>query len=404
MSTESPIFNPYALKHWPTHFGFAIARLIALLPYPVLYRIGEWLGVLMYKLAKQRTRIARINIQKCFPDLDSNQQELLVKENMLSTGIGMLETAMLWFGPPRKWDEMVEIEGLEHLEEAKNQGKGGLLLAFHLTTLEIGGSLLGLQFPIAALYRKNEKPLIEKAMTKGRSRFVHPIPREATRDMMKWIKNNGFVWYAADQDYGRRQSIFVPFFNIPTATITATTRFAKLTKAPVIPMTQERIGRGKKIKVTIHSPLDNIGQDEIKDASAINDFLEKYLDNHKADYLWVHRRFKTRPNEDDASFYPKKINLRPITPDRYKVVMESAIEQIDKNGLPYRLVNNHQIIYFIYRKKGVFKYFNKELKNFIEQHYSETHNNEVYQYQGMARYCEHKNCDLVYLEKVIECE
>lgn len=353
----------------------------------------------MYKLARSRTHTARINIQRCFPKLSAEDQELLVRQNLFSTGIGMLETAMLWFGPERNWSEITEIEGLEHLESAKQQGKGGLLLAFHLTSLEIGGCLLGKQFPIAALYRRNEHAYIEKQMTEGRKRFVHPIARENTREMVRWIKKNGFVWYAADQDYGRRQSIFVPFFNIPTATITATTRFVKLTGAPVLPMTQERID-GRKLRITLHPPLQGMGKDAEQDALTINQFLESYLAEHPAEYLWVHRRFKTRPNESDPSFYPKKMRARPVTPLRYKDIIDAAewIEQ-DHNDRPHRLKIGDSIIYFIYRDSMLPGNLKKKTRKFIQRHRNEHYDDAEYKFNGFVRPCSFKQCNLVYLEK-----
>ncbi len=353
----------------------------------------------MYKLARSRTETARINIKRCYPELSSEQQEQLVRQNLISTGIGMLETAMLWFGPERDWSQITEIVGLEHLEQAKQQGNGGLLLAFHLTSLEIGGCLLGKHFPIAALYRRNEHAYIETKMTDGRSRFVQPIARENTREMVRWIKKNGFVWYAADQDYGRKQSIFVPFFNIPTATITATTRFVKLTGAPVIPMTQERID-GKKIRITLHPPLQDMGQDAEQDALTINQFLENYLTKHPAEYLWVHRRFKTRPNESDTSFYPKKMRARPVTPLRYKDIIEGAewIENDSKNR-PRRLLIGDSIIYFVYRDSTLHGSLKSKTKRLTQQHDKEVYEGFEYRFQGLVRPCSFKQCNLVYLEK-----
>jgi KDO2-lipid IV(A) lauroyltransferase len=374
-------------------------KLIARLPYPTLVRLGKAFGGLMYKLARSRTATARINIQRCFPQLSPQQQEQLVRDNLYSTGVGMLETAMLWFGPERDWAEMTEIVGLEHLQQAKQQGKGGLLLAFHLTSLEIGGCLLGKQFPIAALYRRNEHSYIESMMTQGRRRFVHPIPRENTREMVRWIKNNGFVWYAADQDYGRRQSIFVPFFNIPTATITATTRFVKLTGAPVIPMTQERIA-GHKVRVRLHPPLKDMGRDERQDALTINQFLENYLKQHPTEYLWVHRRFKTRPSESDPSFYPKKMRARPVTPLRYKDILDAAEwVEYDQQQRPYRLKQGPNIIYFIYGRNLWPGQLKRQVTRFIQSHPQDEFQGSLYKYNGLIRPCTFKACKLIYFEQ-----
>ncbi len=387
----------YALRYWPTHVMFFMIRMIAWLPYPILFHLGNFLGWCMFHTAKHRVDIARKNIQLCFPRLNTQQQETLVANNLKSTGIGMLETAMLWFGPQRRWQHLFEIDGLEHYQAAKEQGKGGLLLSFHLTSLEVGGSLLGTQIPFAALYRKNQNQLIEHAMTQGRKRFVHPIERESTREMIRWIKDNGFVWYAADQDYGRQQSIFVPFFNIPTATITATTRFVKLTKAPVIPMTQRRDAKRKKIIITLHPPINNIGKNDIQDAEIINGFLENYLTQYPSDYLWIHRRFKTRPEEHMPSLYSKKKMRRPLTLRAYNSLLSTA-DSIDyKEGLPFKITTSSCIIYCLYRKH-LWHHIFPPYKNFIRSLKTENLNGNQIKFQGSVRFCEEKSCDLIYLE------
>ncbi|NVJ60606.1 MAG: LpxL/LpxP family Kdo(2)-lipid IV(A) lauroyl/palmitoleoyl acyltransferase [Gammaproteobacteria bacterium] len=398
--TETPRHSqqpPSGIKYWPTRLFFFFLKGLTRLPYSWLLGLGRAIGILMYHLANSRTRIARVNIKKCFPQMNEAAQEALVRKNLISTSIGMIETAILWFGPKRNWEDRFEINGLEHLENALNEGKGALLLAFHLTSLEIGGSLLSTKCYLGALYRRNENPLIEHVMVKGRSQYVHSIPREQTREMVKWLRNNGVVWYAADQDYGRKQSVFVPFFNIPTATITATTRFTKLSKAPVIPMTQTRIDGGKRIRIDIHSPFESMGQDEQQDAIKINQFLEKYLETHPEDYLWVHRRFKTRPSESDLSFYPTKKKNRPVTPERLKNILNVATDIKTENDRVTELKVDDSIVKFIYHSNFIDRKakINRLLKTFDKI----SDNGQEYYYQGRIRRCDSLKATLVYYEK-----
>ncbi|MCO7224631.1 LpxL/LpxP family Kdo(2)-lipid IV(A) lauroyl/palmitoleoyl acyltransferase [Pleionea sp. CnH1-48] len=390
--------NLLAPRFWPNYLGFALVKLIAYLPYPVIYRLGRALGHLMYRLIKRRTQIARTNLELCFPTLSAEEREQWVKENILSTSIGLLETAMLWFGPQRNLKKYVKLQGMEHYQQAKEKGKGGLILGFHLTSLEIGGSALGQYLELAALYRQNENPLIEKKMVSGRANYVHSIPRTHTRDMIRWIKNNGMVWYAADQDYGREQSVFVPFFDIPTATITATSRFVKLTQAPVIPFTHRRKNNGKVLELILHPPLDIKGDDVEADARTINQFLESYLSQHPKDYLWVHRRFKTRPDEDQWSLYPARKKNHPITPERLKWLLEAANHVEYDNDQVVRIESDEHIIYVSYRDKGFKHWLNPPYKKLIQQLNNETINENHYRYQGRVRRCFEYNCDLVYLE------
>ncbi|MCO7227313.1 LpxL/LpxP family Kdo(2)-lipid IV(A) lauroyl/palmitoleoyl acyltransferase [Pleionea sp. CnH1-48] len=400
MTTQKPTRpNLYHPRYWPNYLGFLILRVLALLPYPILYRMGKLLGIIMYHLFKSRVRVARTNMEQCFPQHSADSIEALVRDNLISTGIGMMETAMLWFGPQRNWQKHIQIEGMEHYEKALEDGKGALILGFHLTSLEYGGSMLGKRFPLAALYRKNENPVIEQAMFKGRSRFVHPIPRNDTRAMVRWIKDNGCVWYAADQDYGREQSIFVPFFGVDTATITATSRFAKLTKAPVIPFTHERIGHGKGIKLKLHAPLPDIGKNPEADALVINQFLEEFLTQHPAEYLWIHRRFKTRPTENSPSLYPPKGKKRRINAERFDKNIEAAevLEQEDGRVTCYRIKTS--LVYVFYRDKNKFGHtLTPPYKNALNSLQEVTRDDVTYKFYGTVEYCREYHCDAVVLE------
>lgn len=302
-------------------------RLIGRLSYPNVLRLGKWLGLLMLRLAKSRREIAARNIALCFPDLDETKQAELLRKNFISTGQGLTETAWVWNNDGERLKEISQIHGLDNLEKAKQSGAGVLLLCFHLTSLEIGGTCLSHSTPLAAMYRQNRNPDFEKLMTEGRQRHVaYMIEREDVRTMLKALKSGETVWYGADQDYGAKHSVFTDFFDIKAATINATSRFAKMTKAKLVPMTHYRDLKTNKIHVRIHREIEGFAEfDELKAAETVNQFLEDYLRGHPADYMWIHRRFKTRPEGEEPLYESQSaIKMRRMIDKHHENILSHA--------------------------------------------------------------------------------
>lgn len=305
---DRPRFRAYFLhpRFWVLWLGLGLFWLIAQLPYPWLLRLGRWLGALTYRLAGSRRRIARRNLELCFPELSAAERERLVKENFASMGIAFFEMAISWWWPRRRLARLAHIEGLEHLQRAQAEGRGVILMALHFTTLEIGAALLGQRQTIDGMYREHDNPVFDYVQRRGRERHnadATAIEREDIRAMLKVLRAGRSIWYAPDQDYGRKQSLFVPLFGIPAATVTATTRFARLGKAQVMPFIQTRLADGSGYRLTIHPPLaDFPGESEEADCLRINRWVEEAVRQQPEQYLWAHRRFKSRP-DGEPSFY-----------------------------------------------------------------------------------------------------
>ena len=397
-AVSQPSSNRFTVRYWMLIVILMLVRGIAWLPYTLVYRVGQSVGYVLFYTSGKERNIAKINLKMCFPSLSDKERTVLAKESFKSIGVGMAECAMLWLGPKRFWHDKVELEGLEHYENAIKNNKGVLFLGMHLTDLEIGGCMLGLKIPLNAFYRKNENPIIEDIMTQGRRRYLNTIPRDNTLKIVRSLKAGEAVWFAPDQDYGASGAEFVPFFNIPAATITATSRYVKLTGARVIPLTQQRILKGKKIRITMHPPLAIDGSDAVQEASTINQFIEQYVRRFPENYLWVHKRFKTRPNESDPSFYPQHQGWRKVTPSSYRYLLEKAEWIEKKNGVPYKIKNYQGIIYFIYRKQHWSDMFSPPYKKFIKDLPAEVIDGREYRFQGVVRRCKFKHCDLVYLQ------
>jgi KDO2-lipid IV(A) lauroyltransferase len=298
---ERPRFRRYFLhpRFWALWSGLGLLWLTVQLPYAVLVRLGRLLGWGMYRVASERRRVAGRNLELCFPHLPSVERKRLLKENFASTGIAFFEMAMSWWWPKARLAKLAHIQGLEHLQEAQQAGEGAILMALHFTTLEIGAALLGQRHTIDGMYREHKNPLFDYVQRRGRERHNADslaVEREDVRGMIKLLRKGRAIWYAPDQDYGAKQSIFVPLFGIPAATVTATTHFARLGKARVIPFTQERLADGSGYRLVLHPPLaDFPGETEEADALRINQWVEQAVTACPEQYLWAHRRFKSRP-------------------------------------------------------------------------------------------------------------
>jgi KDO2-lipid IV(A) lauroyltransferase len=294
VTSQASLWSP---RYWPVHIGMVLGWLVAQLPFRVQMASGRALGTLANYLMPGRRRIARTNLGLCFPELDSDARRELLREHFRSLGLGVIETAMSWWTPAAQLHHLAQLEGLGHLHAALAAGNGVILLSAHFTTLEIGGRLLSLQTPFHVLYRRHKNAAFESVMQRARARhFEKAISRDDMRGMLKSLKANMPVWYAPDQNYGAEHSIFVSFFGIPASTITATARLARISGARVVPFFQERLPGAAGYRLNLYPALENFPtDDEAADTQRINNLIEAEIRKIPAQYLWAHRRFKTRP-------------------------------------------------------------------------------------------------------------
>ena len=270
---------------------------IAHVPYRGQLQIGKVIGRGMQVLLPRRRHIAAINLRLCFPNLSDAQHSDLLHRHFQSLGISLVETAMSWWTPEHKLRPLAHIEGLEYLDRALALGKGVILLSAHFTTLEIGTHLLAMHTRFHAMYRAHKNPLFEAVMKRAReARCEKAIPSSDVRGLIQSLKMNQAVWYASDQNYGHKYSIFIPFFGIPAATNPAPVRLAKMSGAPIVPFFIERLSDGKGYCLTLQPMLENVPSDNIEqDMLRIHHLIEQQVLKVPEQYLWVHRRFKDRP-------------------------------------------------------------------------------------------------------------
>jgi lipid A biosynthesis lauroyl/palmitoleoyl acyltransferase len=292
----------YHPKFIPTWILIGLMKLGAKLPFDIQVVLGKAMGFLLYLTLTRFRKIAFINISQCFPNKNKSDVERLVKQNFESIGISFFETASAYFASDKKVSSMVSIHNEHYLIEAIDQEKSVILLAAHFMPLMLGSRALLLKHNIVNIYRPQNNALFDEVMHKG---FVDNgavmIKTTDTRSMLKAIKNKLPIWYAPDQDLGLEKCVFAPFFNIQTATVTATARLAKGDNTVVIPYYFIRTESG--YSMNFEQPIDQYPDtDAIASAAITNQILEAQILKNPDQYLWIHRRFKTRP-EGESSFY-----------------------------------------------------------------------------------------------------
>lgn len=271
--------------------------LLARLPLPALRALGHWTGDVALRLAGSRRRIAARNLELCFPERDAASRQRLLQAHFRASGVSTLETAVAWFRDLRDFAGRVDLVGLEHLRAAEADPRGLIIAGCHFVTLEIAGALLSTVSDLDVMYRPNRNPVFDRIQRNGRARrYGAVIDRADVRTAVRRLRAGRSIWYAADQDYGPKHSVFVPFFGIPTATLTATARLAQLTDAQVLLMDHWRDDARMRWTIRFSPPFEDFPSgDALRDATRISNATEDAVREHPAQYLWLHRRFKTRP-------------------------------------------------------------------------------------------------------------
>ena len=301
--TPRPDFQRSLLapRHWPAWIGVGVIWLIARLPYRALLALGHALGWLIERVPSARRRVAETNVALCFPELDAGAQAALVDAHLHDLGLMLVEFALGWLGSARAIARVpVAVEGLQHIEAARAQGRGVLLVGGHFSHLELCARLVSQRVGIAGMYRRMDSAVFEWVVLRARLGYADAMfDKDDIRGTVKYLKAGGTLWYAPDQDMRSKDNAFVPFFHEVAATIKATHHLARLSGAVVIPFFHRRLPDGQGYALRLGAPLEDFpGADAQADTARINRCIEAMVREAPAQYLWVHKRFKTRPPGD----------------------------------------------------------------------------------------------------------
>ena len=308
MTAASPTASSrFAPRYWPTWVALAVLRVFEPLPYGLQAWLGRTLGRLLFLLPSSFKRIAARNIELCCPQLGAAERNRLLARHFESLGLGLFETGITWWSLDSRLLGMTTVEGLEHLDAVLAAGKGAILLSAHFTTLEIGARAICARRPTSIMYRPTKNAVLEQFLKDNRGRHARrAIPRDDIRTLIGALKANEIVWYAPDQAYRKKGAEMVPFFGIPAATNTATSRLARLTGAAVLPYFPERLPGNKGSRMVIQPALEGFpSEDAAADALQFNHLIEAQIQRVPDQYLWIHRRFKG-VTADYPDYYSRK--------------------------------------------------------------------------------------------------
>jgi Kdo2-lipid IVA lauroyltransferase/acyltransferase len=279
-------------------FAIGLLKLFALLPYGLVARIGDGLGWLLYQIPSRRKRIVHINLKLCFPEWSEERREEVAQKHFRHAIRSYLERSVQWFAPAEKLEKLIQLDSAIDLTDPNLPPT--LFLGFHFVGIEAGSIFLNysLRRQCGSLYQPMSNPELEEVAKTARARFGADMASRAdsARIVLRWLRDKKPVMLGADMDYGMRNSTFVPFFGVPTCTLTAVGRLAKVGHAQVVPFIGEVLPNYKGYRLKVFEPWENYptGDDEA-DARRMNAFLEEQIPLMPEQYYWVHKRFKTRP-------------------------------------------------------------------------------------------------------------
>ena len=298
--THLPTFNRSLLhpRYWPTWLGIGLLYLLVLLPYPVIYRLGTGLGRFSMRFLKRRVHIAQRNLELCFPEMSAADRDEQVRKNFESVGMGLFETGMAWFWPDWRVRHWFTVTGEENIAPLREKKQGILLVGLHFLTLELGARIFGIYNPGVGVYRPHDNKLMDWIQTWGRTRSNKTmLDRKDLKGMIRSLKQGDIIWYAPDHDYGPRASVFAPLFAVPdAATTTGTYLLARMAKPAIIPFVPRRLPGGKGYELVILPEVEDMPlESELAAATRMNQVVEEAIMLAPDQYMWLHRRFKTRP-------------------------------------------------------------------------------------------------------------
>lgn len=280
-----------------TRAALGIVWLLRFLPLWLLAPLGRGVGILLYLLGRERRQVVLTNLGLCFPQLEETERRALARAHFQAFGRSMLEHGILWWSSRERVQRLVRVEGLEHWQAVA--GRPVIFLAPHFIGLDMGGIRLGSEYRVVSVYSRQKDPAFDEVLYHGRTRFVMPelySRQEGVRSVIKALRRGLPFYYLPDMDFGSRDSIFAPFFGVPAATITGLSRIARLAGAVVVPAVTRQLPGSDGYVLTFYPAWTGFPTDDVEaDVRRMNAFIEQRVLEMPEQYLWLHKRFKTRP-------------------------------------------------------------------------------------------------------------
>ncbi|QKS31717.1 lipid A biosynthesis acyltransferase [Accumulibacter sp.] len=276
------------------------------LPLPVLSRCGNALGSLSFHLGRRRRHIVLVNLRLCFPELPEEQRKQLARAHFRVLGRSMLERSLLWWASTERLSRLITVVGDDHLRTLVEAGRPVLMLTPHFVGLDAGGAAIAMRFDCASIYAVQSNRVFDRLLLRGRQRFGDQLllsRQEPVRASVRAMKAGRPLYYLPDMDFGRRDSIFVPFFGVQTATVPGLSRLARLAGATVVPCLTRILPGAAGYLVTVGEPWQDFPSRDVEaDTARMNAWIEEAIRSMPEQYYWVHRRFKTRPEGEPRPY------------------------------------------------------------------------------------------------------
>ena len=282
--------------------GLSLVWLLHFLPFGVLRRLGELFGLALFAFGRERRRVARINLGLCFPELDTYAKRRLLRRHFMAFGRSVLERGIVWWGSRESVRRRVQIEGIEHWQAVQDQPV--IWLAPHFVGLDMGGVRLTADYRLVSIYSRQKNAQFDAILRHGRTRFEPTVlysRQHGVLPVVRALKKGLPFYYLPDQDFGAKDALFVPFFGVPAATVTALPRIAKLAGAVIVPCVTRQTDSGYIMRF-YPAWTDFPSGDLEHDTRRMNEFIEARVREMPEQYFWLHKRFKTRP-PGEARFY-----------------------------------------------------------------------------------------------------
>ena len=289
-----PLYHP---AYWPTWVGLGLMRVITFLPMPAIWALGTILGACISLFPSKIKSVVRINIGLCFPELGKDGQRRLAQRHFRALGVSLLCYGLAWWSSAARLRRLVKVRDRHSYDEAIAAGKSIILVAPHFLALDVCGILLSSERKMITMYRESRNRLLD-AQLKKRARYSAVLfeRKSNLKALIRHLREGRPFYYLPDQDPGGAESVFVPFFGVPAATVTALSRIAKMTSAAVIPCYGRILPWGRGFEVRFEEPFGDYPSGDLeKDARRMNEEIEKAVRQDPEQYLWGYRRFKTRP-------------------------------------------------------------------------------------------------------------
>ncbi len=287
------------IGRWGAYALIGLLRLLHRLPFGVLVSMGRGLGGVAWRLGRGRREIALRNLALCLPELGADKREHIAREHFALLGRSLLERGILWFATPEHIRTLIHVEGDVRLAERSERPV--MWLVPHFIALDVAGAATQLfqSNPVGSIYQAQSNPVFDAAIRRGRLRFDGGeifARSDSAKPLIRAVRKGYAFFNLPDMDFGSKDAAFVPFFSVNAATLLAPSRMARALNMVVQPVVAEILPAAAGYRVRFLEPWTDFPTDDaLADTARMNRWIESEIRRMPEQYLWVHKRFKTRP-------------------------------------------------------------------------------------------------------------